>query len=106
MSAARDLLARSGQTGKFALGFVLVLVGGTVVFIAGLLIGRASSAQYALLTLLGVAIGLGGFMYLCVAIRCPDCGAKWIWLMASKRRGDPLHWGWQNAACPVCRYIG
>ncbi|MBT8078778.1 MAG: hypothetical protein KJO31_09365 [Gammaproteobacteria bacterium] len=106
MSAAKDLLARSGQTGKFMSGFVLVLIGGAIVFISGLLIGRASSALYALSSSLGVAIGLGGFVYLCVAIRCPDCGAKWIWLMASKRRGDPLHWGWQNAACPVCGYAG
>lgn len=77
-----------------------------MLMLAGFLVGRLSPSGFFLVSVLGTSVGLGGFAYLCVAIRCPNCDAKWIWLMASRRRDDPLHWGFGNDRCPVCGHAG
>lgn len=106
MSAASKLLERTGQLGKFRIGFAVVFIGGAFIFFAGFLIGKVSTAVFMAVSTLGLFVGFGGMIYLCNAIRCPTCHARWVWLLASKRREDPLHWSFNDAACPVCGHSG
>ncbi len=106
MSAARELISRSGQSGKFWLGFGLILTGATALIAAGYLLGQLPNPVFFGLAALGTGVGLGGFAYLCHAIRCPACGAKWIWLMASRRPGSSGHWTWRSDRCSLCGYSG
>ena len=106
MAAARELLRRTKQLGRFWIGFALLLAGAAIVLLAASLLEHVSAEQFFAASVIGTVAGLGGFAYLCISISCPGCQAKWVWLMASKRRGDPLHWSWHSDSCPVCDYSG
>ena len=57
-----------------------------------------------LVVLTGVFLGLSGFVYGCSAIRCPDCGARWLWLgVSGKSAGHWLPWLLNQSNCPKCK---
>jgi len=84
---AIGLMRRKGQIVKYWLGMALVAVSCVVSIAEPILINRLTSSDLVLLSVAGFA----GLIYLCIAIRCPDCGARWFWLMASTRADDPRH---------------
>ena len=92
------LMRRKGQLVKYWLGIFLVTVSCVVSIVEPIVINRLTPSDLALLTIMGGV----GLVYLCVAIRCPDCGARWFWLMASTRTGDPLHWNMMSDRCTSC----
>jgi hypothetical protein len=56
-----------------------------------------------LMTIVGAFSGLGFFAFLCASVKCPDCGARWFWSNASKKRAK----GWDqhvllSSNCPAC----
>ena len=52
------------------------------------------------------ALSEAGFAYLCLAMICADCGARWFWLLASKRPGSPEHFDFRSDRCPICESRG
>jgi len=106
MSAAKELLRRTAQLEKFRAGFSVVALGGVVVFASGFLIGFLSTQQFFLISTAGLAIGVAGLVYLTRTIKCPKCSALWVWLLASKRRGDSAHWSFRSDSCPLCGFSG
>ena len=92
------LMRRKGQLVKYWLGMALVSLSCIVSIAEPIVINRLTPSDLALLSMLdGV-----GLVYLCGAIRCPDCGARWFWLMASTRTGDPLHWNMMSDRFTSC----
>ena len=106
MAPAIHLISRSGQMSRLLLGFGLIVVSGVLMTVAGYLIDILAPEHFASLTVVGCLLGISGFAYLCIRIRCPGCNAKWIWLMASKRRENPDHWSLRSGHCTNCGYAG
>lgn len=104
MSPMMMLLKRTGQAGKFRIGVAALCAALGILFLGGFAIGRLSPAAFYALAILATATGAAAMVYLCKAIRCPNCDAKWIWLMASTARHDPLHPTFDSAACTRCAY--
>ena len=106
MSPFMHLIARTGQRRKFFTGLGLLLLG-----LAALMLGAFFAEALAVTGLMAVAIaasgvGMSGFIYLCLAVRCRNCGARWFWLLTTKRPGDPGHVNFKSDQCPVCGDTG
>lgn len=55
--------------------------------------------------LVSVIFGLGALVFGSLAVRCPDCGARWVWIAISERdHNEWLPWLLTLAACPKCGY--
>ena len=102
MSPGMQLIVRTGQAPKLAAGIALLL-GGFVLMLSGaLLLEPLTMAKLLSLSIATFILGAAGFAYLCLAIRCPDCGARWLWLLASRRPGSPAHFDFRSDRCPLC----
>lgn len=102
----KELIQRTGQSSKVRIGFACGLV--AVALVATIpLIGETVTATVGLLIVSAAfVLAFLGFFYTCSSVRCPSCGARWLWLMASKRYGDPEHWNFTRDSCNVCGETG
>jgi len=93
---SKTVLKASDQSGKF--------VAATIVIWAGLAVSIFGIFRDIYFIVYGLLIGLVGFVYCCLAIRCPQCGQRWYWqaLMENKL-------GWvkrllHQSKCQSCGY--
>jgi len=105
-------LTRSHQRWKLYAGFVPVAAA-AVSFVAGLLaFGKCDSLAHAqcatatrgsALMLAGTGLGVAGFIWLCLSVRCPKCGTRVIWwAMSKKASGAWLAATVSLQTCPKC----
>jgi hypothetical protein len=106
-----SVIAQSDQTWKVIVGLVLLIggavIGASVTFLPYLRAVASDFGQFYNVRALSTAVAAVGFAYLCIAIRCPKCGAKWIWMAVSGKLGarslDALV---LLNRCPTCGYAG
>jgi hypothetical protein len=95
-----SIIEKSNQTWKLVGGLAL-LASGFSVMVVGL--ARLEHSTGFALTLLGMALGLGAAIATTLSIRCPACGARWLWLAVNTQ--EHLQWlNWLSAqhVCPRC----
>jgi hypothetical protein len=104
-----SIIVESGQLWKVIAGLLLLIIGSAVGIVVSFIpyprtkavvSGRLNSLQ-AISTVAAAA----GFAYLCMSVRCPRCGAKWVWMAVNGK----LDAGSLGALvtldrCPACRY--
>ena len=96
---------KSGQGWKLAIGAVLLVGGGVVVFISAS--GHADTLEPGtfiaiLLTGLFLSFG-GGLAWPAYSIRCRSCGLKLLWhALAARPHQDSIEWFLLVDACPSC----
>lgn len=66
-------------------------------------IGGRLFAVYSGVSALVAAAGV--FIYF-GSVRCPDCGAHWVWRAAKQRPVRWLEWLHEQQVCPVCGATG
>ncbi len=98
----KALLERTRQLRKLKWATAVSMAGTALFMGAALIMGDLSSARFWAVGALSILLVAGACIYLCRSVRCPGCGARWIWLMASKRHDDPAHWDMRCDACSVC----
>ena len=95
------MLARSGQLWKVVGATCAVFLGG-----AALLYGVASDTadRAGLLWIVaGMLLAFGGLTFACAAVRCPKCGARWVWMAVSQRSSSEYGtWLVALSRCPKC----
>jgi hypothetical protein len=106
MSPFVQLLIRTGQAPKLLIGLGLLTSGILLLALGGFFIEPITIPKLLLHTIVVFALCISGFIYLCFAIKCQNCDAKWIWLMASTRLGEPNHITYTSDQCPVCENKG
>lgn len=58
------------------------------------------------LFLVGIVLGSGGFVWVCIGVRCPRCGARIFWHAALRESLEGSFFGLlSHRACPVCGYV-
>ncbi len=108
---SRSVIARSNQSWKLILGLIL-LVGGAVTdaivsFIAHSHGSAVDNSRRYNLQAVSVALAAAGFVYLCVGIRCPRCGTRWIWMaVTGKLNPKALDTLLTLERCPTCGHGG
>jgi hypothetical protein len=99
----KSLLKSSGQLWKLYASFVLSFLGLALVMLAVAAPGRYGVNASILLIVGGLVLGIGAFIWACLAIRCPSCGAKLFWIAVS--RETPTDWLSKllgRTSCPAC----
>jgi hypothetical protein len=57
-----------------------------------------------LLNLGGLLIAASGLSFLCLAVKCPSCKARWAWIALSTQGiGKWLDWLSRLNECPKCK---
>jgi len=103
----RTILAISGQLAKAAISLALFLAGVLLTIVGSLgWISSSAEAQFDL-AVAGIFVALGAGIYAVTSIRCPKCGARWVWLAVSKSHSS----SWMATIlggdkCPVCDWNG
>lgn len=106
MTPVTQLIARSGQTRKFLAGLSLLIIGMLVLFLGVFFVESLTLTRLIPISIVASALGISGFVFLCVAVRCRECGARWFWLMTTKRPGDPGYIDFRSDKCPACGSTG
>jgi hypothetical protein len=98
-STGKYLSARGPQAGRLRLAQAIVLSGG-LVLVAGWwqrLGGR--------LTLIGTAIVAVGFLFQCLAVRCPKCRVAVVWhTFCNRKMSEAQMAAMFQVACPNCGF--
>lgn len=95
----RSVVVRTGQSWKAALAFAAIIIGGAMSFYGGFALPDPSW------TILGTLVVTAGLVLAWLGIRCPNCGARWVWLAMSRHHpGQWLQWLLSQPACPNCQH--
>ena len=78
---------------------------GSLTMFAGVLTLSGAQRIFSLgLVLAGIVMAIVGFTFACSSIRCPACGARWLWLAVKEQRtGSWLAWLMSQTQCPICK---
>ena len=95
---SNTVLKASGQSGKF--------VAATVVIWVGLVVSVFGFFKDVYFIVYGLLIGLVGFVYCCLGIRCPECGQRWYWQVLKENRLGWVKRLLQQSECQSCGYDG
>lgn len=99
-----SIIRKTGQRWKLGMAFGGLLIGGVIMFSGLSLLASNQAAVFAVLG--GIGFGVAGFVYGCTAIRCPNCGARWVWLgVSGKSSGQWLNWLLNQSSCPKCHGV-
>jgi len=103
------VIAQSNQTWKVIIGIVLLITGSAACFIVTYMAASHSPTitQWYGLQVVGMLVGMAGFVYLCTGVRCPRCGARWIWMAVTGKLGHKsLDAILTLERCPRCGFTG
>jgi len=106
MLPGKRLLASTGQIRKIWFSLGLLFLGMMPIYLMELDVLNRTSEVTFLIIVMGLGASVTGMIYPCVAIKCPTCKAKWIWLMVSTNTEDPKHWDMRHEACNICGETG
>jgi ribosomal protein S27AE len=94
---------RTGQAGRLFVGWLLSMLGGGAILLYWLFWVNAHAGIY--LALGGTAVGIVGFIWQCVAVRCPRCGIAVVWHTFKTMSPNAANAAiWKQAVCPKCGY--
>ena len=103
----RSILRISGQANKAVVSLVVFLAGALFSMMGafGWVSGVPQTRFF--LAVAGVIVALGAGIYGVTSIRCPKCGARWVWLGVSKSAAS----SWLvtllvRDKCPLCDWNG
>ena len=104
-TTSESVYAASGQVWKmWVAGMAFVLAGvGTIVSQQSMFEDLEPFRAWA--TLASIVLGLGSLAFASLAVRCPSCRARWVWIAVSEQ--DYRTWtDWLPAlkACPRCGF--
>jgi hypothetical protein len=99
-------LQRSGQTWKFWIISVGVLIGFVVIVFANLFRNELPDRLFPIEMIFASFVIAFTFCFTALSIRCPRCQARWYWLAISK--GESTTWldRITLSTCPICGYPG
>ncbi len=103
--AIDTFLKTTGQVVTFSIGVAVQVLGAVLVLLALTPVGTSGTVTtFAVLSLGGITLALGGFAWNCLRIRCPNCGSRVFW--EATRHESPSSWfsGAVGPSCPKCGY--
>jgi hypothetical protein len=94
---------RIGQSRRLVIGRLISMTGGVAIFLYWLFWTGTSWGVW--IGLGGTLVGLTGFVWECVSVRCPRCRAAVVWKTFNTRSPNAAQVAiWNQATCPACGY--
>ncbi len=101
----RSVVYRTGHTGKVWIPLVCMVIATLLTVTALWQIEDVRGDWQSIVLLLGAGIGIGGFLYSWLSLKCPNCGDRWLWRATSTRHEFSwLKWLLRLEACPNCGF--
>jgi hypothetical protein len=80
MIVESSIVRTTGQWWKVSVGIWTIAIGGVVLWSGMAMLGRHAPSYVLWVILGGVALVCAGLAFVCLAVRCPSCHARWVWL--------------------------
>jgi len=106
VSSYGPLIDRTHQAWKLHLATIGVVLAIVVHVAARLFLHGITGRELALYSGASAIIAAVSLLMFFVSVRCPVCGANWIWRAARERSGRWLEWLHEQQVCPVCGSSG
>ena len=88
---------------KLGLAALALAVAGIGMVLGETILSSISADRYVAVMMSSVVIGLGSLVFACVALRCPCCQARWVWMAVSGQAPiEWLPWLMSLVQCPRC----
>jgi len=98
-----NVISKTGQSWKFRTFFIVLVMSGVSMTYGQFNIETLSNDLFFYFVAGGAFVGLLSFIFACVSIKCPNCGAKWFWSAVSgKGNKEFLFWLNSLSSCPKC----
>lgn len=102
MFSDESIVKKSGQTWKFWI-FILLLFISVALIVPASTSWRSTEDVAFVLLPVGLVLGIANFVWLAVAIRCPNCKGSIGWHAMRKEEVNTwIHWLLRSDKCPVC----
>lgn len=99
----QPLLTATGQLWKLGSAGVSLIVGNLLLWLHVSVVPRGGLGM--MLSVAGSGLALLGLAFCCVAVRCPRCGARWVWWAVSRQSlNEGWRWLTRLRRCPNCGY--
>ncbi len=106
VSAYGPLIDRTHQAWKLHVATMGVLLAVGIHVVARLFLPGVTGRELALYSGASAIIAAVSLFIFFWSVRCPACGANWIWRAAKQRSGPWLQWLHEQQVCPVCGSTG
>jgi hypothetical protein len=100
------LIDRTQQAWKLHAVNVGVLLAIVVHLLARWVLPGITGRELALLSGISAVIAAVSLFIFFGTVRCPACGANWVWLATKERAARWLEWLREQQVCPVCGSSG
>ncbi len=96
-----SILYRTGQIWKFRVMYLFTLLG--IALVIGAQWFKDSGSWFVGMDIAGCLAILVGLAFPMLAVKCPECRARWYWMAVSKKHDThAFRWLASQAACPAC----
>lgn len=106
VSVYGPLIDRTHQAWKLHLATIAVAAAIVIHVIARLFVPGITGRELAACSGASAVVAASGLFIFFRSVRCPDCGAHWIWRAVKDRSGRWLEWLHEQQVCPVCGSAG
>jgi hypothetical protein len=100
------LIDRTHQAWKLHAVNIGVLLAIVIHVVARWFLPGITGRELALFSLASAVIAAGSLIVFFGTVRCPACGANWVWRATRERAGRWLEWLRDQQVCPVCGSSG
>lgn len=98
-----SFLKSTGQLWRLYVAFFLVLLGFALILLILTGVTNESAELSMVVVAIGLLLGMGGFMWACISVRCPKCETKLLWtVLTEKAVQNWLVFLIGLRKCPVC----
>ena len=98
-----SIIRHSGQMWKLHLATLGLAISGIGMVAAKVEINSMSPAHFAEAMIGSVLVGLAAIAFACGSVRCPRCGARWVWMVVNGEAHDAwVRWLSDLRRCPKC----
>ena len=106
MSIYGPLIDRTHQAWKLHIATIGVVLSIVVHVVARWFLPGITGRELALYSGASATIAAISLFIFFGSVRCPACGANWMWRATRQRTGGWLQWLHEQQACPMCGSSG
>jgi hypothetical protein len=106
MIRSESALFRTGQVWKFWLMPIGTILGAVILLWTEAHKNSLSGSEFFMALIFSVLVEAISLIFPIIGIRCPRCGARWLWIAVSRSGNDKWFHQLFQTSCPSCGFNG